>query len=80
MVGEQGPEIVDLAPGSMVHSNPDSQRMMAGGGGWGGGPVEARVSFDGTGDALIDAFLSRVRVRIQRGYGGDVQAALGYRR
>lgn len=33
LVGEHGPEVVDLAPGSNVHSNPDSQRMMSGGGG-----------------------------------------------
>ncbi|MFI1394086.1 hypothetical protein [Streptomyces sp. NPDC020681] len=30
LVGEQGPELVDLAPGSRVHSNPDTRRMMSG--------------------------------------------------
>lgn len=28
LVGEEGPEIVDLPPGAMVHSNPDSERML----------------------------------------------------
>jgi hypothetical protein len=28
-VGEQGPELLDLAPGSRVWSNPDSERMAA---------------------------------------------------
>ncbi|WP_143671750.1 phage tail protein [Streptomyces caniscabiei] len=32
-VGEQGPELVRLPYGSMVHSNPDSRRMAAAGGG-----------------------------------------------
>lgn len=41
LVGEQGPEIVDLAPGSMVHSNPDSMRMLQG-----GGPREVRHIVD----------------------------------
>lgn len=39
-VGEQGPELVDLAPGSMVHTAGDSRRMAdSWQGGGGGGPV-----------------------------------------
>jgi hypothetical protein len=34
LVGEEGPELVDLPPGAQVHTTPDTQRMM---GGWGGG-------------------------------------------
>lgn len=30
LVGENGPELVDLAPGSTVHSNPDSRSMLSG--------------------------------------------------
>jgi hypothetical protein len=52
LVGEQGPEIVDLAPGSMVHSNADSQRMMAGGGGSGRSP-ETTVRFTGELDSYM---------------------------
>jgi hypothetical protein len=36
LVGEQGPEIVDLPFGSHVNSNSDSRRLMATGGGRGG--------------------------------------------
>jgi phage-related protein len=45
MVGEHGGELIRLAPGSGVHSNPDTERMLGQGGGpavlrieWGGGP------------------------------------------
>ncbi|HEV2778813.1 MAG TPA: hypothetical protein VGX25_05375 [Actinophytocola sp.] len=42
LVGERGPEIVDLAPGSTVHSSPDSERMMAS---WmGGGSTNVQVT------------------------------------
>jgi hypothetical protein len=30
LVGEHGPELVDLAPGSYVHSNPDTERILGG--------------------------------------------------
>lgn len=36
LVGEHGPELVSLPRGSMVHSNPDTERMLSGGGGGGG--------------------------------------------
>jgi hypothetical protein len=38
-VGENGPELVNLSPGSTVYSAGDSKRMAAGMGGGGGGPV-----------------------------------------
>lgn len=31
MVGEHGPELLDLPPGTQVHSNPDTERMLASG-------------------------------------------------
>lgn len=51
VVGEHGPEFVDLAPGSTVHSNPDSQRMMAMAGG--GGRVDVNVNFGGNLDGVF---------------------------
>jgi len=67
LVGEHGPELVDLAPGSMVHSNPDSMAMLAGGGSRGSmGYVE--IGSDGTwfGDGLIEYLAGKIRAM-----GGD---------
>lgn len=73
LVGEQGPELVDLAPGSTVRSNPDSRRMMAGGGG-DGGEMHIHVSIGGRefGTIVVDTARKEVRAR-----GGNVQAVLG---
>jgi len=70
MVGEHGPEVVDLAPGSYVHSNPDT--MSVGGNGGGRVVVELRSSGSKTDDFLIDLIRRAVRAR-----GGSVQAVLG---
>lgn len=71
-VGEQGPELVSLAPGSTVHTAGDSQRMMSGGGG--GGPIIVNVSIGGNkvGELLIDPLRKSISAR-----GGNVQATLG---
>jgi TP901 family phage tail tape measure protein len=73
-VGENGPELVRLPPGAMVHSNPDSQRMAAGYSG--GAPVQVVLSFESSGggveNALFEIFRKGIRVR-----GGNVQAVLG---
>lgn len=74
-VGEQGPELVDLAPGSRVHSNPDSQRMASAGGGGGGGPITVNLVVDGA--VLARAMFDPQRDIIRGEFGGDVQAALG---
>lgn len=58
MVGEAGPELVRLPPGSHVRSNPDTRRMLGGNGG-GGGP--ARIMIDAAGDDL-----SRLLVKVLR--------------
>jgi hypothetical protein len=42
MVGEYGREIVDLPPGAHVYSNPDTERMLAGGSGGISGVLEVR--------------------------------------
>ena len=72
LVGEAGPEIVNLPTGSRVRSNPDTRRMMSGSGG-GGGPVviEIRSSGSAVDDMLMEIFRKAVHVR-----GGDVQIAV----
>lgn len=74
LVGEQGPEIVDLPFGSRVHSNADSMRMLGDGGG-GGRPVLVMLQIgDRTlGEILIDPIRKVVRT-VGR---GDVQATFG---
>lgn len=74
MVGEHGPELVNLAPGSMVHSNPDSRRMMSDMGGSGAAPMNITVMLgtEKLGEVLIDPIRGAVRKR-----GGDVQVVLG---
>jgi hypothetical protein len=65
LVGEDGPELVDLAPGSTVHSNADSQRILADSGGGGGGGRTV-IEFVGASDAeqvLVDLLRRIVRVR-----------------
>lgn len=73
-VGEHGPELLSLPPGSRVYSNPDSQRMAAQSGGGGGAHVILEFRSD---DA---AELARIRrlVRATGGVGTDsVQVAFG---
>jgi TP901 family phage tail tape measure protein len=73
-VGEQGPELVRLPPGAQVHTNPDSQRMAAGMGGGGGGPLvlELRSSGARLDDLLVELLRGAIKIR-----GGNVQKALG---
>lgn len=70
-VGEQGPELVRLPYGSMVHSNPDSRRMAAAGAG-SGVPVVVNLSIGNRdfGQLWIDTGRKQVKA-----YGG-LQAAL----
>lgn len=75
LVGEQGPELVDLAPGSRVRSNPDSRRIadgMAGGGKGGHAVLEIQSSGSRVDDLLLEILRKSIRVR-----GGDVQLVLG---
>ncbi|MFE7754326.1 hypothetical protein [Streptomyces sp. NPDC057429] len=75
LVGEQGPELVDLAPGSRVRSNPDTKRMLAGGHAGGGGqPVVVQLQLDG--QQIAQVLIDPLRGVIQ-GMGGNVQSALG---
>jgi hypothetical protein len=77
LVGEQGPELVDLAPGSRVRSNPDSRRIADGmtGGGGGAAVVEIRSSGSRVDDLLLEILRRSIRVQ-----GGDVQLVLGSNR
>ncbi|WP_097865957.1 hypothetical protein [Streptomyces sp. rh34] len=76
LVGEQGPELVDLAPGSRVRSDPDTKRMLAGGHAGGGGqPIVVQLALDGR--ALAEVLIDPLRGQIQTLSGGNVQAALG---
>lgn len=72
LVGEHGPELADLAPGTQVHSNPDSMRMasQSGGSGWNG---VVTLVVEGSGD-FVDLIRKNVRIK----GGGNVQKAFGY--
>jgi len=74
MVGEHGPEVMDLPPGTSVHSNPDSERMM---GGAMGGTVNVRLEVDGRGGGDFERFVAEMIRRYVRVSGGNVQQALG---
>jgi len=66
MVGEHGRELIKTAPGSYVHSNPDTERIMSQGG---GGPQRVVLEWArgaGTTDKIIAALQEAVRIR-----GGD---------
>lgn len=76
LVGEYGPELVNLPVGSRVHSAPDTARMLGGGGGGAMAPLEITLMIGDTtlGEVLVDPIRKAVRTR-----GGNVQAALGVR-
>lgn len=74
MVGEHGPELVDLPPGTQVHSNPDTERMMAGLAG-GGQPLIVQLVLDGK--VLAQQLVEPTR-ELVRGQGrGSVQGFYG---
>lgn len=68
-IGEHGREVVRLPNGSHVMSNPDSERMLAGGGAQ---TVHVVLEFTGSDAAYVSMMRKAVRVR-----GGNVQIALG---
>lgn len=74
LVGEHGPEMVNLPGGSRVRSNPDTRRLLSQGGGGGVMVVELRIGEKALGDIIIDPLRKTVRAK-----GGDVQAVLGSR-
>lgn len=74
LVGEQGPEIVNLAPGSHVRSNADSRRIAGQSGG--GGGAGASFVFKSSGRRVDDLLLEILREAIHQ-RGGDPVAVLG---
>lgn len=75
-VGEHGPELLPLPPGTTVHSNPDSMRMAAEAAGRSGG-WDGVVRLEVTGDDLIAQWI-RNHVRVVAGNAKDsVQRAFG---
>lgn len=71
MVGENGPELVDLAPGSHVRSNPDTRRIMGASGG--GQRVILEINSSGS---PVDEFLATILQRVVKVRGGNVQLAI----
>jgi hypothetical protein len=76
LVGEQGPELVDLAPGSTVHTADATQAMLAAGNGF-GGPLRLEVVPGISGDRLLDALIESLSLRVRTQAGGSVQTLLG---
>lgn len=77
LVGEQGPELVDLAPGSRVRSNPDTRRMM---GGYAGGQAAVlQVNLVVDGKTLATAIVEPQRELVRTRAGGNVQKMYGQR-
>jgi hypothetical protein len=74
-VGEDGPELIPLQPGTTVHSNPDSMRMAAQGGG--GGEVRVVLEWGGSSSDPIFQML-REGIRVRGGNASNsVQVVLG---
>lgn len=74
MVGEHGPELVELPPGTRVNSAPDTERMMGGGGG-GAQTIIVPVYLDGR--QIATAMVDPLRADIRRNGAGSVQKYLG---
>lgn len=74
-VGENGPELLDAAPGSHVHSNSDSRRMASEAGG-SGGPLIVQLMLDG--QVLHQVLVEPTRRFVQQRFGGNVQGAYGF--
>lgn len=72
MVGEHGPELVSLPPGSQVRSNADSRRIASSAG---GGVGQVAVTLEWVGGAAGDEFVAWLRKNIK--IRGGVTAALG---
>lgn len=73
MVGEQGPELVNLPAGSRVRSNPDTRRLLSQAGG-SDRPIHITLNIGNQhlGELFIDPLRKSIATR-----GGDVQAVLG---
>lgn len=72
LVGEHGPEVVDLPGGSHVRSNSDSRRLMGGGGGGAPTTLVIEAANDDVSRMLLKILRGAIRVQ-----GGNVQVVLG---
>lgn len=75
MVGERGRELVSLAPGTRVHSNEDTERMLAGVGE--GDFIATARWLPSAAGGLADALAAQIRIDVQRKGNGSVQATYG---
>lgn len=73
LVGEQGPELVSMAPGSRVHPAGATRNMLSGAGGGQGGELRVVVDLRGGNDDFTVMMRKLVKVY----GGGNVQAAFG---
>lgn len=71
LVGEQGPELVQLAAGSRVRSNPDTRRTMRESGGQGAVVLEIRSGGSRVDDMIVEILRHAVKIK-----GGNVQLAV----
>jgi ABC-type transporter Mla subunit MlaD len=74
-VGENGPELADMPPGTRVHSAGDSARMAGGGGQGMGGPIVVQLAVDGR--IIAAALADPIRRFVHDRFGGVVQNAYG---
>lgn len=70
LVGEQGPEIVNLAPGSRVRSNSDTRRILRQGDQEGGAGFTLEINSSGS---RVDDLIVEVLRRAVKARGGNVQ-------
>lgn len=81
MVGERGPELLNLPAGTSVTTAGDTARMFSGAsGGWRGGhsggqPLQVNLVLDGA--VLATAMVDPQRHLVRTQFGGSVQAAYG---
>lgn len=79
--GEDGPELLDLPPGTAVHTKGDSARMAGGGGGGGGGgssqPIIVQLVLDGK--VIAQQLVDPMRDLVRTGGRGSVQQMYGQR-
>jgi hypothetical protein len=76
LVGEEGPEIVDMPFGSTVHPAGESRAMLAGGS---GGGVVYLAPLQISGGGAVDLIMQAIRDEVWRKHRGDVVVAFGTR-
>lgn len=74
LVGEQGPELVNLPFGSRVIPSGQSRSMLAGGG---GGPIQVVLEVRGGGSSDMERMFMQMVRKYVRVNGGNVQTVLG---